>query len=285
MFAAPYSLDEVQFAYCNRIFLRWRTHRNRPILALAALDQPTLSEIAAQFGLQILKSASTQNELMAQVSMKPDESISTCASKLKGQVSKWLRLKLGLEMPSDLLSKGYFACTMGNSTAAAVEAYLNKQSEHHGYASRMLPPVCVREYETAAADDPIVAPRHAWVLARFHLVFSTWPSPRRIWFGRRERRRRTVGAFANEASIQVDQSILRSRSRSHRCAPSSSSLAGRAFGRSDERGAGVCVHGACPIGDRSWSGAALAAQRLLGQLRGSGERSDSSVYRQLDQRG
>ena len=174
MFAEPYSLDEVQFAYCNRIFLRWRTHRNRPILALAALDQSTLSEIAAQYGLEILKSASSQNELMAQVSMKPGESISSCASKLKGQVSKWLRLKLGLETPSDLLSKGYFACTVGNSTSAAVEAYLIKQSEHHGYASRVLPPVCLREYEPAAADDPIVAPRHAWVLARFHLVFSTW---------------------------------------------------------------------------------------------------------------
>ncbi len=174
MFAAPYSLDEVQFAYCNRIFLRWRTHRNRPILALAALDQCTLSEIAAQYSLEILESASSQNELMAQVSMKPDESISTCASKLKGQISKWLRLKLGLETPTDLLSKGYFACTVGNSTSAAVEAYLSKQSEHHGYASRVLPPVYLREYEPAANDDRIVAPRHAWVLARFHLVFSTW---------------------------------------------------------------------------------------------------------------
>lgn len=174
MFAAPYSLDEVQFAYCNRIFLRWRMHRNRPSLALAALDQCTLSEIAAQYGLEILKSASSQNELMSQVSMKPDESISTCASKLKGQVSKWLRLKLGLGTPTDLLSKGYFACTVGNSTSEAVEAYLTKQSEHHGYSSRVLPPVYLREYEPAAADDPIVAPRHAWVLARFHLVFSTW---------------------------------------------------------------------------------------------------------------
>ena len=76
MFAAPYSVDEVQFAYCNRTFLRWRTHRNRPILALAELDQCTLNKIAAQYGLQILESASSQNELMAQVSMKPVESIS-----------------------------------------------------------------------------------------------------------------------------------------------------------------------------------------------------------------
>lgn len=174
MFAPPYSLDEVQFAYCNRIFLRWRTHRNRPSLVLAALDQLTLSEIAAQYGLEILESASSQNELMAQVSMKPHESISACASKLKGQVSKWLRLKLELETPTDLLSKGYFACTVGNSTSAAVEAYLNKQSEHHGYASRALPPIYLRAYEPAADDDPIVAPRHAWVLSRFHIVLSTW---------------------------------------------------------------------------------------------------------------
>lgn len=186
MFAAPYSLDEVQFAYCNRVFLRWRTHRNRPLLALSALDQDRLSEIAAQYGLEILTSASGQNELIAQVSMKPDESISNCASKLKGQVSKWLRLRLGLETPADLLSKGYFACTVGNSTSTAVEAYLSKQSEHHGYASRVLPPVYVREYESAAADDPILAPRHAWVIARFHLVFSTWR--RRGVFGSAEAR-------------------------------------------------------------------------------------------------
>src|SRR6185369_8385896 len=76
MFVAPYSLDEVKFAYCNRIFLRWRTHRNRPFPVLAELDQCTLSEIAARYGLEIVESASSQNELMAQVSMKPDESIS-----------------------------------------------------------------------------------------------------------------------------------------------------------------------------------------------------------------
>jgi REP-associated tyrosine transposase len=186
MFAAPYSVDEVQFAYCNRIFLRWRTHRNRPILALAALDQCTLSEIAAQYGLEILQSESSQNELMAQVSMKPNESISTCASKLKGQVSKWVRLKLALETPHDLLSKGYFACTVGDTTSAAVEAYLLKQCEHHGYASRVLPPVYLREYEPAADHDSILAPRHAWVLARFHLVFSTWH--RRGVFGSAEAR-------------------------------------------------------------------------------------------------
>jgi len=186
MFVAPYSLDEVKFAYCNRIFLRWRTHRNRPFPVLAELDQCTLSEIAARYGLEIVESASSQNELMAQVSMKPDESISACASKLKGQVSKWLRLQLGIETPTDLLSKGYFACTVGNSTSAAVEAYLSKQSEHHGYARRALPPVYFREYEAAADDDPVMAPSHAWVLSRFHIVLSTWH--RRGVFGSAEAR-------------------------------------------------------------------------------------------------
>ena len=144
MFAAPYSLDEVQFAYCNRVFLRWRTHRNRPLLALSALDQDRLSEIAAQYGLEILTSASGQNELIAQVSMKPDESISNCASKLKGQVSKWLRLRLGLETPADLLSKGYFACTVGNSTSTAVEAYLSECCLRFMCGSMSRPPLMIR---------------------------------------------------------------------------------------------------------------------------------------------
>jgi REP element-mobilizing transposase RayT len=75
---------------------------------------------------------------------------------------------------------------VGNSTSAAVEAYLSKQSEHHGYASRVLLPVYLREYVPIADDDPIVVPRHAWVLSRFHMVFSTWL--RRGVFGSAEAR-------------------------------------------------------------------------------------------------
>jgi REP element-mobilizing transposase RayT len=52
---------------------------------------------------------------------------------VKGRVSKWLRNELELEQTSDLLNRGYFACTIGKSKREEVEQYLDLQGTHHGY--------------------------------------------------------------------------------------------------------------------------------------------------------
>ena len=91
---------------------------------------------------------------------------------------------LALQAPTNLLSKGYFASTMGKSTQAAIDKYLSEQGEHHGYAQRQLPPIFVDQYQLGEADLARVSPKHAVVVSQFHFVLAA--SGRRGIFGAQE---------------------------------------------------------------------------------------------------
>jgi putative transposase len=201
MLIQPYGRDELQFAYCYRLYLRWRTHGARPCGPLAGLDRATLENIASEFGIRVLESASDTTDLLTLVSLKPDETISGCTGKLKGRVSKWLCEALQLPQPADLLSRGYFACTVGKSSRPAVEQYLSQQSEHHGYDQRPLPPVYVESFELSAADEIRVSPKHAAVIAQFHLVLAT--SGRQGVFGSQAGRAVTAEWHESQTRFQV----------------------------------------------------------------------------------
>ncbi len=174
MHRTDYTPDELRFAYCYHVYLRWSTHRLRPHMPLARLDQPILQTLVERFGLHVLVCESSPTEVRALVSLRPAESVSACASKLKGQVSRWLREALGAAQPLDLLSKGYFACTSGKSERAQVERYLSSQGEHHGYAQRVLPPLHVEKGGLSEAEEAMLQAKHAHVVLQFHLVLATW---------------------------------------------------------------------------------------------------------------
>lgn len=173
MYLAPYRLEDLHFAYCYHSYLRWNTRCLRPYRALARLDLSTLQRLTAELGIHILEVAPTATDVRVLVSLKPTETISACASKLKGRTSRWLRAELGLEEATPLLSRGYFACTTGKSTRQQVEAYLEQQSEHHGYVHRPLPPVYVGEYSVPAELDNRLRPQHAWCVLHTHIVLAT----------------------------------------------------------------------------------------------------------------
>jgi REP element-mobilizing transposase RayT len=170
MLVQPYALQELQFAYCYRVYLRWRTHNARPCAALTKLNKSVLSALALPYDIHVLEMASDSTDLLTEVSLKPIETISGAASKLKGQVSSWLRKELKLPQPTNLLSIGYFACTVGKSTAAEVDAYLDRQGAHHGYSARAIPPVYLQKYQL---DETNITPRHAKVISQFHVVLAT----------------------------------------------------------------------------------------------------------------
>jgi REP element-mobilizing transposase RayT len=174
MLMVDYRLDELRFAYCYHVYLRWCTYRLRPYPALAQLNVATLQRLVDRFGLQILECHSEPTDVRVLVSLQPPETISACASKLKGQTSKWLRETLRLDQPADLLGRGYFACTAGKSRQAQVDAYLNAQGEHHGYTHRVLPPVYVQDYPLDPATEARLQAQHACTILRFHLVLATW---------------------------------------------------------------------------------------------------------------
>jgi REP element-mobilizing transposase RayT len=186
-----YPPDELRFACCYHVYVRWSTHRLRPQAPLARLDQPTLGALVERFGLHVLVCESGPKEVRALVSLRPEDSVAACASKLKGQTSRWLRETLGLTQAQDLLSKGYFACTSGQSERAQVERYLSDQGEHHGYTERVRPPVHVEEFDVTAADEGRLQPNHAHVALQFHVVLATWR--RRGVFGTAEAQAVTAG--------------------------------------------------------------------------------------------
>jgi REP element-mobilizing transposase RayT len=134
----------------------------------------------------VLECTTSKSELITMVSLQPQETISACVGKLKGRVSKWLNEKLGSTEPLQLLSRGYFACTVGKSRREAVEEYLAKQAQHHNYDKRQLPPIFVEHYDLSASDEARLTVQHACVVSLFHIVLATWK--RRGVFGSQEGR-------------------------------------------------------------------------------------------------
>ena len=184
MLIQPYQMEELHFACCYRVYYRWRTHRATVQPPLSRLDQKTLGALLQEYGIHILEASASESDARVLASLLPDETAAAAASKMKGRVSKWLRGQFKLQQAEKLLSRGYFACTTGTSTAQAVLAYLDSQGEHHGYSSRPLPPVFVASYPLTPEDEQRISASHAATVLQFHVVLSTWR--RRGVFGRTE---------------------------------------------------------------------------------------------------
>jgi REP element-mobilizing transposase RayT len=174
MLLVPYRADELRFAFCYHTYLRWCTHRLRSYPALAQLDRTALQQLVERFSIHVLECQSEPKGARVLVSLQPQESVSACASKLKGQTSKWLREALGYDQPQTLLSKGYFASTCGKSERSQVESYLSGQGDHHGYSERTIPPVYVESFPPSPAGHQRLQSAHAFTVVQFHLVLATW---------------------------------------------------------------------------------------------------------------
>ncbi len=172
MFIQPYQPHELKFAYCYRLYIRLGTYKGSRQPFLASLERSTLDALVKPYGVRVLKLATDTTDLLAILSLRPNETVSSAADKLKGRVSKWLKGKLELTEPANLLSKGYFAVTIGKTRRDSVEKYLSSQAEHHGYSNRVLPPVFSERYDQSVADLNRLAPAHAVVVAQFHCVLA-----------------------------------------------------------------------------------------------------------------
>ncbi len=170
----PYKLDELKFAWCYRVYYRWRTHRRIEHQALANLDQETVSQLLTPYSIRLLELATDQIEVRALVSLQPTETVSVAASKMKGRVSKWLGEQQSQIRETKPLAHGYFASTAGQATADAVEQYLTRQGERHGYEQRARPPLFVRRFTRTAEDEKRLQTDHAFTVLRVHVVLATW---------------------------------------------------------------------------------------------------------------
>jgi len=170
----PFELDELRFAWCNRIYLRTRTHWRNPIPKLGTLTNEVLADLLEPYQLHVLETATNEIEACLILSLNPNESVATAVSKTKGRISKWLNMNKSVLSSNKTLSRGYFACTIGNTTALAVEAYLQNQSEHHGYADRPNPPVFVRSFQHSDTARKTVQTDHSVTSLRYHVVLASW---------------------------------------------------------------------------------------------------------------
>ncbi len=105
------------------------------------------------------------------VSLRPSESVAAAAGKIKGRLSK----RLNQNDPSGRtkqLSRGYGALSIGKSTARAVELYLERQAQHHGYQNRARPPIFVGQSDQLTGSSGL-NPIHAVSRIRYHIVLAT----------------------------------------------------------------------------------------------------------------
>ena len=174
MLLQPYSADQLRVAWCNRLFLRCRTHRNNPIDLVASLSSASLEKLLEPYGIHLLELVTTSTEFQVMLSLKPCESASTAASKTKGRVSRWLSEQMPHATSDIKLAKGYFAVTLGAPESKSIADYLDAQSEHHGYDQRPRPPVFVQSFEYSDVERVLLATDHAATSLRYHVVLATW---------------------------------------------------------------------------------------------------------------
>ncbi len=88
MLIQPYHTDELKFAWCYQVFFRWRTWRRVPVPSLAGLTAESLNPRLEQYQVRLLEYGSDALDIRALVSLQPQESTATAASKNKGQLCK-----------------------------------------------------------------------------------------------------------------------------------------------------------------------------------------------------
>jgi putative transposase len=155
---------QLHFYICFRT--RWRCRVFSEAKAAASLSR-LLTEISTNHDYHLLQHRIYHDHLRCLVSLKPDQSISSVINKLKSNISREFCLEFGLEAP--LWATGYLARSIGRVRIQGVKQYLANQADHHGYSSRVNPPIF--RYRS---DQPLVLrAAHSVFDLTYHLVFAT----------------------------------------------------------------------------------------------------------------
>jgi hypothetical protein len=78
MFTRAYQPLELRFAYCYRVYFRWRTPRSQSCSPLANLAAEKLSDLVRACGIEVLECAVSDVEILTLVSLRPQETIASC---------------------------------------------------------------------------------------------------------------------------------------------------------------------------------------------------------------
>ena len=169
MFVPP--LETVGWAYQLHYYLCFRTYRRQPFFAPQFNSKVLLevvSEICKRHDFHLLRSRIYRDQSRCVLSLRPDQSVSKAVQVIKTNSSRECRLQLKLD--TSVWARGFLVKSLGLVRVSAVRQYLAQQAEHHGYASRLLPPVY--RYRAISPAD-IRSPRAVFDL-NYHLVFATY---------------------------------------------------------------------------------------------------------------
>ncbi len=168
MYLTPYTT--LTWAYQLHYYLCFRTHRRRRLFSserCASALTRLVREITSNHEYHLLEQKPYPNQLRCLLSLRPSQSVAKAVQTLKSNSSRELARQF--ELPVPLWARGYLARSSGKVRASAVRRYLDTQVAHHGYASRIRPPV----YKYRANRLTALSSAHAWFDLAHHLVFST----------------------------------------------------------------------------------------------------------------
>ena len=160
----------LSWAYQLHYYLCFRSHRRR--LHFGEVERADrlshwLGEICQHHDYHLLQSKPYADHLRCLLSLRPDQNISTVVQTLKSDLSRELGAEFQLGPP--MWARGYLARTIGRVRLDAVKRYIYNQSEHHGYDTRLRPPIF--RYRTRTPLT-LTAARGKFEL-NYHLVFAT----------------------------------------------------------------------------------------------------------------
>jgi putative transposase len=163
-------LTELSWAYQLHYYLCFRTHRRRQLFTSRTdpgFLRTVVAEICQQHEYHLLESQTYNDQLRCLLSLQPSQPISKVIQTIKTNSSREWNLQMKMTPP--LWARGFVARSTGRMRISAVRHYLEQQAEHHGYASRLLPPV----YHYRSKKPVMLHAAHAVFALNHHLVFAT----------------------------------------------------------------------------------------------------------------
>ena len=163
-------LTELRWAYQLHYYICFRTRRRTARFNGDNRKQSlarSLGEVCGNHGYHLLQHKVYSDHLRCLLSLRPDHAISRVVNTLKSNLARKICSEFGLEPP--LWATGYLARSVGRVRIQAVKQYLANQAEHHGYASRVNPPV----FRYRAERPTVLRTEHAVFDLLHHLVVAT----------------------------------------------------------------------------------------------------------------
>jgi len=154
-------VTSLRWAFQLHYYLCFRTHRRRPLVT-SCLDE-LVTEICNRHGYHLLECQSHPDHVRTILSLKPADAVAKVIQTIKTNSSR------ELPMTKPVWARGYLARSLGRMRLDAVEHYLDQQAKHHGYESRVLPPV----YRYCASQQRELCSAHTSFDLSHHLVFAT----------------------------------------------------------------------------------------------------------------